>query len=172
MQPGDWVEADLRDLIAAAPLRPVTLTALDEVIVITLGVLARGIIRRALLFGCTVELAPVTRQPLQGESPAVGAMLMRIRWRRERIPQAFLHSLLRLPATAVTRALGVDSRLSAETGREGEQACWSISAISRRCRARWSPRWCPPVSAGCSAGRRSVTGGWIWWENRSMAQPC
>jgi hypothetical protein len=120
LQPGDWVEADLRDLIAAAPLRPVVLTTLDEVIVITLGVLARDIVRRALLFGCTVELTPVTRQPLQGEGPTVGAILLRIRWRRERLPQAFLQSLLRLPATAVTRALGIDPRLPAETGREGE----------------------------------------------------
>jgi hypothetical protein len=118
LQPDDWVEADLRDLIAAAPLRPVALITLDEVIVITLGVLARDIVRRALLFGCTVELVPVTRQPLQGEGQAVGAMLLRIRWRRERIPQAFLQSLLRLPATAVTRALGIDPRLPAETGRD------------------------------------------------------
>ncbi len=103
--PGDWVEADLRDLIAAAPLRPVTLTALDEVIVITLGVLARDIVRRALLFGSTVELAPVTRPPLQGEGPAAGAMLLRIRWRRERILRAFLQPLLRLPSTAVTRCI-------------------------------------------------------------------
>ncbi len=105
LKPTDWTEVDLRDLIIATPLRPTELRRLDEVIVVTPGVLGRTILRRAADFGFAVELSLVTRQPLTVNAEVHSAVMLSIRWQRDSIPRAFLKSLLQLPDTAVSRAV-------------------------------------------------------------------
>ncbi|MCP4661044.1 MAG: hypothetical protein GY856_37050, partial [bacterium] len=113
LQPGEWVAADLRDLIVTAPLREGVLTRLDEIVVVAPGVLGRTLLSRATHLGFAVEIAPVGRRPLLGEHDVSSAVLLRVSgWPVNSVPRAFLDSLTRLPYTAVARgeALLVDVR--------------------------------------------------------------
>ncbi len=100
----DWPEAGLADLVTAAPIRPARPENLREVVVLTPGVLASGIVKRALLLGFSAQIQPAQRSPLSG-GPVSSASLVRIAWKQNRTPRAFIRAITRLPYTAVARAV-------------------------------------------------------------------
>ncbi len=112
----DWPESGLADLLLATRLRPARLSNLNQVAVAAPGVLARTVLRRALELGFDVRVAVAEQEPLAG-GPRSAISWLRISWRQKRIPEAFLHSLTRLPFVAVARPAGLNH--SDDAGRSG-----------------------------------------------------
>ncbi|CAK0750160.1 conserved hypothetical protein [Gammaproteobacteria bacterium] len=132
LEPDAWPKAGLRDLIPGITLVATPPYPVDEVVVITTGILGRGILRRVLQLGFEAEVTVVEREPLNARNAAdlafdtppittpkgttppgvlTGALLLHLRWHSGSLPLthlAYLHGLFHLPATVVARMVNLE----------------------------------------------------------------
>lgn len=113
IDPSNWPEVELADLVAATPFQSAgAAPALDAAEVVLPGTLAQWGLRRALEYGLQVRMASALRRPLRGAGAESGAVLLKLRGEGKRVPGALLHAFARMPYTTVARAAGMEeSRL-------------------------------------------------------------
>ena len=107
---GDLIE--LADLLMETTLHPKHAGQLTTVHVVVLPALNRWVLRRALALGIQVDIVSALRNPLRGENPASGVLLLRLQAKQGTVPQSLLQAIAALPYTTVAQALGPsDERL-------------------------------------------------------------
>jgi len=107
---GDLIE--LADLLMETTLHPRQAGPLTTVYVVVLPALSRWVLRRALTLGIQVDIVSALRDPLRGENPASGVLLLRLQAQQGTVPQSLLQAISALPYTTVAQAQGPgDERL-------------------------------------------------------------
>ena len=92
-----------------------------------------------------------TLSPFGG--PVSSASLVRIAWKQNRTPRAFIRAITRLPYTAVARAVD-----AAGLEKTDATPCWRMSALLSPSPRPWRRLWCPKAKSGFWAGRKSAIG--------------
>jgi hypothetical protein len=112
-----WPVVDVRHLLGASALRPVSLRAQPEIAVFVPAALARWVLDRSLARGIDTRLAPARWRPLHADAPERGGVWMHLRGAGEPIPAAWLRALVDLPGVIVARAPhDADPRLCVDVG--------------------------------------------------------